>query len=635
MPSKLLFSLTRFTPKGLIPKSIAAGVALAALTACQPSVDDSDKSAAKTEGKSASTAPVTQPAQVDTQAGAPEGMFANPLFANGADPWLEYWDGNYYLTTTTWTSQLVMRKSPTLDGLATAAPVNIWSDTDPARCCNFWAFEFHRLNGPNGWRWYLMYTSGQHGTLDHQHLSVLESVGDDPMGPYVYKGSPMPNSWNIDGSYLEHNGELYLLWSEWVGDEQLNWISKMTNPWSIEGPRVVITRPEEEWAQSGRKVNEGAEILKKDGRTFMIYSASYCETPDYKLAMKELTGDDPMNPDHWTKYPEPVFQRGNGVFGPGHNGFFKSPDGTEDWIVYHGNSKETDGCSATRSVRAQKFTWSDDGTPNFGVPVPEGEFQKLPSGENGPITTKVQGARWKLANAANNQCLTGAGTGACESSDSEWVLDNTADGAYRLANAASGNFLNASSELAPWTNTEAERWTLDQDENGWVQLRNRETGEPLAAKDCSGDGCAQWSLQPAEQVAIASVQSGRVLQTTGCASGAEISQGAWQGESCQRWSIAPAEEGFVQIQTGDQCMTIADNAVVPGAPAVLGNCEGASSQWRLQPLADGNLQIQNRESKHNLDLAHCGLAEGNTFAQAPAADNECQKFQLREVPVQG
>ncbi|HZM74457.1 MAG TPA: hypothetical protein VFC19_01955 [Candidatus Limnocylindrales bacterium] len=36
----------------------------------------------------------------------------NPLLANGADPWMQYYNGNYYLTTTTWTSQLVMRKAP-------------------------------------------------------------------------------------------------------------------------------------------------------------------------------------------------------------------------------------------------------------------------------------------------------------------------------------------------------------------------------------------------------------------------------------------------------------------------------------------------------------------------------------------
>jgi len=609
--------------KGINRYWIPALITGLALTACKPAEEDT--ASAKKE----------RPAVVvKAERNLPQGMFANPLFANGADPWLEYYDGNYYLTTTTWTSQLVMRKSPTLDGLATAAPVNIWSDTDPARCCNFWAFEFHRLKGPSGPRWYLMYTSGQHGTLDHQHLSVLESVGDDPMGPYVYKGSPMPDTWNIDGSYLEHKGQLYLLWSEWVGDEQLNWISKMTNPWTIEGPRVVLTRPEAEWEKSGRKVNEGPEILERDGRTFLIYSASFCDTPDYKLAMKELTGDDPMNPEHWTKAPEPVFQRGNGVFGPGHNGFFKSPDGTEDWIVYHGNSKETDGCSATRSVRAQQFTWSEDGTPNFGEPVPEGQPQKLPSGENGPLAVQVQGARWQLVNARGEACLAGSELGSCGGDSARWVLDNTADGAYRLANVATGNFLGAERELSPWSNTEAQRWQLQQDENGWATLTNRQTGQPLAAAGCSGQGCDRWRLQPAEEVAVASVQSGRVLQ--GCGSDTAISQGTWNGGDCQRWTLKPSgEEGFLNMVAGEQCMTIENNAVVPGAPAVPGSCDSTSSQWRLEPLADGSLRILNRESKHSLDLAHCGLAEGAKLAQAPWADNDCQKFQLRRIPASG
>lgn len=298
------------TKKCMNTRWSAALLACLALAACKP------------PEKGAESANKEQPAAAveSDEIQLPQGMFANPLFANGADPWLEYYDGNYYLTTTTWTSQLVMRKSPTLDGLATAAPVNIWSDTDPARCCN------------------------------------------------------------IDGSYLEHDGQLYLLWSEWVGDELLNWISKMTNPWTIEGPRVVLTRPQAEWEKSGRKVNEGPEILERDGRTFLIYSA----------------------------------------------------------------------------------------------------------------------------------------------------------GAYRLANVASGNFFGAERELSPWNNTEAQRWQLQQDENGWATLTNRQTGQVLAAAGCSGDGCERWRLQPAEEVAIASVQSGRVLQ--GCSSVAAINQGAWNGGDCQRWS---------------------------------------------------------------------------------------------------
>jgi len=69
----------------------------------------------------------------------------------------------------------------------------------------------------------------------------------------------------------------------------------------------------------------------------------------------------------------------NKVFAPGHNSFFKSPDGKEDWILYHANSEPGQGCGKHRSPRAQKFTWNADGTPHFGEPVKEGMVLAVPS----------------------------------------------------------------------------------------------------------------------------------------------------------------------------------------------------------------------------------------------------------------
>jgi GH43 family beta-xylosidase len=83
------------------------------------------------------------------------GTLRNPLnLNNGADPWLTYYEGNYYLAATTWASGLTMRKSPTLAGLKTAEPVQIYFEADPSRCCNMWAPEFRLLDGPDGVRWY-------------------------------------------------------------------------------------------------------------------------------------------------------------------------------------------------------------------------------------------------------------------------------------------------------------------------------------------------------------------------------------------------------------------------------------------------------------------------------------------------
>jgi GH43 family beta-xylosidase len=281
-----------------------------------------------------------------------------------------------------------MRQSPTLAGLKIADPIQIYFETEPSRCCNMWAPEFHLLDGPNGLRWYFYYTAGVSGNIDNQRTHVLESAGTDPMGPYTYKAriyDPQHDTWAIDGSVLQLNDSLYFLFSSWAGEYQSIYIAPMSDPWTISGERVRISWPQYDWERAELNVNEGPVALYHNDDTFIIYSASFCWSPDYKLGMLTYNGGDPLSADSWVKSPEPVFERSdeNGVFGPGHNGFFQSPDGTEDWIVYHANDLETDGCDDGRTTRVQRFTWNEDGTPNFGIPVSTEEVIAAPSGDNG------------------------------------------------------------------------------------------------------------------------------------------------------------------------------------------------------------------------------------------------------------
>jgi GH43 family beta-xylosidase len=90
---------------------------------------------------------------------------------------------------------------------------------------------------------------------------------------------------------------------------------------------------------------------------------------------------DLMDAAAWKKSAQPVFKKSeaNKVFAPGHNSFFKSPDGKEDWILYHANAEPDQGCGGHRSPRAQKFTWNADGTPSFGEPVKEGTPLAIPA----------------------------------------------------------------------------------------------------------------------------------------------------------------------------------------------------------------------------------------------------------------
>jgi GH43 family beta-xylosidase len=85
-----------------------------------------------------------------------------------------------------------------------------------------------------------------------------------------------------------------------------------------------------------------------------------------------------MNAASWKK-TGPVFTGTNHVHGVGHCSFTKSPDGKEDWIIYH--SKKTTQPGWDRNIRMQPFTWKADGSPDFGVPVPVGKPIQKPSGE--------------------------------------------------------------------------------------------------------------------------------------------------------------------------------------------------------------------------------------------------------------
>jgi hypothetical protein len=96
------------------------------------------------------------------------------------------------------------------------------------------------------------------------------------------------------------------------------------------------------------------------------------------------TNADPMNPANWSQHQGAVFARNDsvGAWGPGSNGFFKSPDGTEDWLVYHAKNT-TEFTYDLRTTRIGKITWNADGTPNLGQPLAAGATLDVPAGDPG------------------------------------------------------------------------------------------------------------------------------------------------------------------------------------------------------------------------------------------------------------
>ncbi len=69
-----------------------------------------------------------------------------------------------------------------------------------------------------------------------------------------------------------------------------------------------------------------------------------------------------------------------GIYGVGHARFTRSPDGSEQWIVYHAKTQNTPGWK-DRVIRMQRFTWAPDGTPNFGTPNATSVAVPAPAGQ--------------------------------------------------------------------------------------------------------------------------------------------------------------------------------------------------------------------------------------------------------------
>jgi GH43 family beta-xylosidase len=339
-------------------------------------------------------APVPGPSVVTPPLPA-DAAFSNPLLPSGPDPYVVRANGVYYYTQTSgdrirlWSTQAMSRLAQARDVTIFVAPASGPNSRD------VWAPELHRLDG----KWYVYYAAGDGSSTSidpfaSQRMFVLENDGADPTaGTWVDKGRlsiPGDDAWAIDGTVLRYAGQHYFFWSGRTSAsdrEQHLYVAKMTNPWTLEAGAVRLSSPDRTWERTGRAgVNEGPQVLRSpSGDVFLVYSANGCWTDDYALGMLTLrTGGDPLNTADWIKSERPVFVKSvaGGVYAPGHNSFFKSPDGTQDWLIYHANASPGQGCSEARSPRMQPITWRADGTPDFGTPAPIDRPSPVPSGES-------------------------------------------------------------------------------------------------------------------------------------------------------------------------------------------------------------------------------------------------------------
>jgi GH43 family beta-xylosidase len=309
--------------------------------------------------------------------------FTNPIVSSGADPWVTYRQGYYYLTYTTGANVAIHRATRLAgtNGIGLAPVTSAFYPPSPYNQ-DVWAPELHFL----GDKAYLYYAADDGNNADHR-MFVAESDLAGPSFSFVLKGKiydATTDDWAIDGTVLEGaNGSLYFIWSGWPGTQnglQNLYIAPMIDPLTISGPRVLLASPSLPWESW---IEEGPEVLKRGGQVFVVYAANQSWTDNECLGMLVNSDGNYLNPASWNKVATPVFasvvSTNGSVYGPGHCGFTQSLDGTEDWIFYH--AAKYSGAGWNREIRMQRFSWSTNGYPDFGQPVPAGVALPIPSGD--------------------------------------------------------------------------------------------------------------------------------------------------------------------------------------------------------------------------------------------------------------
>lgn len=306
----------------------------------------------------------------------------SPLIEQRADPFIcKHTDGYYYFTASVPAYDgIELRRAETLDGLATAETRMVWLKPDTGPYSDLiWAPEIHFNHGA----WYVYFAAAPSREIKDelfQHrMYAIRCESDNPVsGEWEFCGQVETgmDTFCLDATTFTHQDQLYYLWAqkeEGIRGNSNLYIAPMVTPIALADKPVRLSIPELDWEIRGFWVNEGPAVLKRNGKIFVTYSAS---ATDENYCMGLLYADehsDLLNPESWTKSPEPVFttNRPLKMFGPGHNSFTQSETGN-DVLVYHArNYTEIEGdplWDPNRHTFIKLVQWDADGMPVFGAP---------------------------------------------------------------------------------------------------------------------------------------------------------------------------------------------------------------------------------------------------------------------------
>lgn len=285
----------------------------------------------------------------------------NPICKPGDDPFVTYRNGvYYYLFTASGATELKVATATSLDKISRDNAKSVYkapAGTDHSK--DLWAPEMYYLEG----NWYI-YVAADDGNDANHRMHVLKGTTQNPTDPFEYVGKISDESdiWAIDATVLEHENQLYFIWAGWRNNNESNsgqqqlYIAKMKNPTTLEGKRKLISTPQYSWE---RNINEGPNIVKRGGRTFLLFSAWGAWEPGYCVGYLELTGTNPMSKASWKKCETPLIEQSSIALAPGHNCVVSAPDGSL-WMVYHAQPSPFEMWK-DRNLWIQKLAFTADG----------------------------------------------------------------------------------------------------------------------------------------------------------------------------------------------------------------------------------------------------------------------------------
>lgn len=310
-----------------------------------------------------------------------------PIAKGYADPVILPWNNKYYFLATNDNKNdigMYVREAETIaDLFAPGFHEAVILDVDEERnfIQTFWAPEFHVI----GDDLYILFAVGGKQWGPQCHMMKLRKGGSimnagDWHTPQRVKRADgtylAQDGITLDMTYFRADGASYLVWSyrKGIGSPldtgSMLYIASVDeqNPTVLTSEPVLLSRPLFGWENvQGTINNEGPYPLLTEDTIYIAYSGGAATGYTYAVGILSIPrGKDCLDIANWTKASTPVlsYYSISGIYGPGHNSFFRDVDGTT-FIMYHGEEqlvKHGTRCSAMHRVHFNR-----QGKPVFDV----------------------------------------------------------------------------------------------------------------------------------------------------------------------------------------------------------------------------------------------------------------------------